>query len=206
MGTFKRDVRKTMAVHFLHLQDFCITATSFVRKDGLTPDVLLCLEDRNVPCHSAILRARSPLFSAFFDDDDWTKTRWEHDGTIHVQFRHLEWRHMQYVMKFIYGGDKEIFDVLGELRFRYHFDLKIDGTLEFVSSVDELIDFMLGVMSAAVSILIPSTGLDLTGRSRMNFFWTGWFSYVRASSYVKLISRTCARYWPKRLTITLFRS
>ncbi|KAI0369776.1 hypothetical protein BV20DRAFT_996250 [Pilatotrama ljubarskyi] len=99
----------------------------------LAGDVVLQLAERDVYCHSVILRARSPFFAAFFDDKDWTAKRWTAEGTVVVDLRHLKWRAMEPVLKYLCcGGDKEIFDVVEDVR-----------------SVDELIDFMFQVMAAA---------------------------------------------------------
>lgn len=79
------------------------------------PDVILDLADRQVFCHSLLLRARSPLFAAFFDDEDWTTERWGADGTILVNLRHLRWREMEFVIRFMCcGDDQEMFNNLGE--------------------------------------------------------------------------------------------
>jgi hypothetical protein len=81
----------------------------------IAADVVLHLADRDVYCHSVILRARSPVFSSFFDEDDWTVKRWEADGTIKVNLRHLRWHVMEYVLRhMLCGGDAEIFENLGE--------------------------------------------------------------------------------------------
>ncbi|KAH9849864.1 hypothetical protein C2E23DRAFT_341162 [Lenzites betulinus] len=99
----------------------------------LAGDVVLQLAEREVYCHSVILRARSPFFAAFFDDKDWTVKRWTPEGTVVVDLTHLNWRAMEPVLKYLCcGGDMEIFDVVEDVR-----------------STDELIDFMFQVMAAA---------------------------------------------------------
>ncbi|KAI0358283.1 hypothetical protein OH77DRAFT_1421600 [Trametes cingulata] len=99
----------------------------------LAGDVVLQLAEREVYCHSVVLRARSPFFAAFFDDRDWTVKRWTQEGTVVVVLKHLKWRAMEPVLKYLCcGGDKEIFDVVEDVR-----------------SADELIDFMFQVMAAA---------------------------------------------------------
>ena len=78
------------------------------------PDVVLELADKTVYCHSAILRARSEFFAAFFDDDDWTRKRWTPEGTIVVYLKHMNWRPMEFVLRFLCAGeDAEMFDSLG---------------------------------------------------------------------------------------------
>lgn len=104
----------------------------------LEPDVVLQLADRRVYCHSLTLRARSPFFAAFFNDEDWTIARWTPERTVVVDLTHLRWRSMEFVLRFLcYGEDREMFD-----------------SLEFVNSVDELLDFMFEVKAAAVSVYI----------------------------------------------------
>lgn len=78
-------------------------------------DMVLELSDRNVACHTAVLRARSPLFASFLGDEEWTARRWE-NGVLNVDFKHLAWRPMAYVFKFIYeGGETTMFDTIGRV-------------------------------------------------------------------------------------------
>lgn len=78
-------------------------------------DTILELTDQHVHCHSLVLRARSPFFANFFDDDDWTTKRWRPDRTISVNLKHLNGRIMSYVLRFIYCGEEEkMFDSLGQ--------------------------------------------------------------------------------------------
>ncbi|KAJ7461488.1 hypothetical protein FB451DRAFT_1404722 [Mycena latifolia] len=104
----------------------------------IAPDVVLQLADRDVYCHSAVLRARCPVFASFFDEADWTKKRWDTNGTVTVNLRHLRWHVMEYVLKYMCcGGDAEIFE-----------------NLEFARSVDEVLEFMFDVMAAASELLL----------------------------------------------------
>ncbi|KAJ7709467.1 hypothetical protein B0H17DRAFT_1028081 [Mycena rosella] len=103
----------------------------------IAPDVILQLADRDVHCHSTILRARCPVFSSFFDEEDWTAKRWDADGTITVNLKHLRWHVMEYVLKYMCGEDAEIFE-----------------NLEFAHSVDEVLEFMFDVMAAANELLL----------------------------------------------------
>jgi hypothetical protein len=80
----------------------------------LVPDVVLELADKDAYCHSVILRARSPIFASFFGLEDWTMKRWNADGMIRVNMRHLNWHVMQFVLRFMCCGDGiEMFDTLG---------------------------------------------------------------------------------------------
>jgi hypothetical protein len=78
------------------------------------PDVVLRLADREVWTHSFVLRARSPFFETFFSEEDWTRERWDGDGHLCVDLTHLEWRSMQYVLRFMCCGEEaEMFERLG---------------------------------------------------------------------------------------------
>ena len=80
----------------------------------LVPDVVLELADKDVYCHSVVLRARSPFFASFFGLEDWTVNRWNADGMIRVNMRHLKWHAMQFVLRFMCCGDGiEMFHTLG---------------------------------------------------------------------------------------------
>lgn len=84
----------------------------------LLADTILELRDRTVYCHSTILRARSPFFSSFFDEEEWTEKRWAHDRTVSLNLKHLSWRVMDFVLYYIYCDDKEeMFEVLGTSSF-----------------------------------------------------------------------------------------
>lgn len=78
------------------------------------PDVVLELADKTVYCHSTVLRARSEFFAAFFGDEDWTRKRRTPEGTIAVYLKHMNWRPMEFVLRFLCAGeDVEMFDSLG---------------------------------------------------------------------------------------------
>jgi hypothetical protein len=77
------------------------------------PDVVLRLADREVWTHSFVLRARSPFFESLFSDEDWTRERWDSDGRLCVDLSHLEWRSVQYVLRFMCCGEEaEMFERL----------------------------------------------------------------------------------------------
>ncbi|KAG5636401.1 hypothetical protein H0H81_008175 [Sphagnurus paluster] len=104
----------------------------------LAPDVILQLFDRDVYCHSTILRARSEFFANFFDEDEWTRKRWDAQGVIKVDMKHLNWRVMDYVLRFMcFGAEDRMFE-----------------SLEFVNSVDEALEFIFDVMAAANELLL----------------------------------------------------
>ncbi|KAJ6531261.1 hypothetical protein B0H19DRAFT_1242375 [Mycena capillaripes] len=118
-------------------------AKSDLAKSPIAADVILQLADRDVYCHSTILRARSPVFASFFDEDDWTSKRWTSNGTITVNLKHLRWHVMEYVLKYMCcGGDAEIFE-----------------NLEFARSVDEVLEFMFDVMATATELLLDRLAL-----------------------------------------------
>jgi hypothetical protein len=81
---------------------------------SLDADVVLRLADREVRSHSFVLRARSLFFECFFADKEWTRDRWDSDGILRVDFSHLEWRAMQYVLRFMCCGEEaEMFERIG---------------------------------------------------------------------------------------------
>jgi len=121
--------------------------------DALAPDVALHLSDKVVYTNSVILRARCPFFSAFFGDPEWTVRRRDHFGVIDVRMGHLEWKIMQFVLKFICFGEEKLFDALGMCLFvstSAKFDVAIADTLD---TVDEVIDLVFRVLAAAVRFL-----------------------------------------------------
>ena len=104
----RREPSPSLNADFRAIFDTPMTATA------TPPDVVVQLADRNVLSHSFILRARSPFFEDFFADKDWTAERWEDDGTLCVDLRHLEWRSMQFVLRFMCCGEgAEMFEKLG---------------------------------------------------------------------------------------------
>ncbi|KAJ6490484.1 hypothetical protein DFH09DRAFT_374031 [Mycena vulgaris] len=112
--------------------------TSAPPASPIAPDVILQLADRDVHCHATILRARCPVFASFFDEADWTAKRWDANGTITVNLKHLRWHVMEYVLRYMCcGEDAEIFE-----------------NLEFARSVDELLEFMFDVMAVADELLL----------------------------------------------------
>jgi hypothetical protein len=120
----------------------------------LVPDVVLELADKDVYCHSVILRARSPFFASFFGLEDWTVKRWNAEGMIRVNMRHFNWHVMQYVLRFMCCGDGiEMFHTLGTHRLLSSSAL-INWSfspVDFVDSVEDLIEFMFEVLAGAVS-------------------------------------------------------
>lgn len=119
----KREPAPTLAndlrTLFAGAQSFVPGTIAVGARDPLAPDTVLELGDKSVFCHSAILRARSPFFAGFFDDEEWTSKRWQPDRTIRVDLKHMTWRPVKFVMDFIYHGSEEtLFATLGEFCFR----------------------------------------------------------------------------------------
>ncbi|KAH9169421.1 hypothetical protein EDB89DRAFT_1888857 [Lactarius sanguifluus] len=130
LGTVRREPSPSLNADFRAIFDAPMSATP--------PDIVLGLADHDVLSHSFILRARSPFFEVFFADEDWTVDRWEADGTLRVDLRHLEWRSMQYVLRFVCCGEEvEMFE-----------------RLDFIETVDQLLDLLFDVMSAANELLL----------------------------------------------------
>jgi hypothetical protein len=130
-------------------------------------DISLELADRSVYCHSVLLRARSPIFASFLDEPEWTRKRWDDQGVVSVDLKHLEWRHMEYLFRYMCcGAGVELFDDVGGYRFTIQTDFFANHNVDFVKSADELIDFVFSVMNAAVSRSKTGTMHLLTGRNR----------------------------------------
>lgn len=74
-------------------------------------DIVIQLADREVNCSSILLRARCPFFEAMLDDADWTRARADAGGVVKVDMRHLKWRPMRLVFRYMYEGIEEnLFD------------------------------------------------------------------------------------------------
>ncbi|GAA5990096.1 hypothetical protein JCM10908_005820 [Rhodotorula pacifica] len=67
----------------------------------LKPDTVLRLADREVRCHSVVLRARCPFFRTVYDDEEWFAAR-KHGGTVAFDFTHISWEVMGLVLEHIY--------------------------------------------------------------------------------------------------------
>ena len=123
-------------------------------QDPLAPDVVLELADRDVRCHSLLLRARSELFESFFEEREWTEKRWSGGGVIRIDLKHLGWNVMEYVLRYMLCGEEEgLFEKLGVCAFFAGMCSMMMCFLEFASTVDNVLDFMFDVMGAAVSRL-----------------------------------------------------
>ncbi|ETW78515.1 hypothetical protein HETIRDRAFT_324419 [Heterobasidion irregulare TC 32-1] len=138
----KRSPEPTMSRHlnrlFLDSQSMAQIRVVDAVRSPLAGDIVLELADRQVFCHSAVLRARTLFFECLFDDEDWTSRRWSEQGVVNINLRHLSWRAMDYVLRFVYGGEeREMFE-----------------KLEPVKSVDSFLDLIFDVMSAANELLL----------------------------------------------------
>ena len=121
------------------------------------PDVVLELADETVHCHLAVLRARSEFFAGFHDDDDWTRKRQTLGGglprlTFVLDLKHMNWRSMEFVSRFLCAGDDaEMFDSLGTV-----FDcLPIGGGAyslfpDYIDSSEDLLNLTLEVIVVSV--------------------------------------------------------
>ncbi|PVF97010.1 hypothetical protein CPB86DRAFT_761016 [Serendipita vermifera] len=99
-------------------------------------DVVLILEDRRVNVHSVVLRARSLYFSTFFNEESWTSRR-VGSGVIEVDLKQFKHRPMSYLLRYFYE------DASAEL---FH-------DLDFIQTIDQLIDFMFEVISCSNHLL-----------------------------------------------------
>lgn len=108
------------------------------KEDSLAPDVALHLADQVIVwSHSVVLQSRCQFFASFFEDSAWTSKRRDKSGIIDIDFKHLEWQVMQYVVRWICYGDENLFE-----------------SLDFVQGVDDLLSFMFSVLSAANELLL----------------------------------------------------
>jgi len=129
----RRALPPSLNFHFRAIFDAPMTSVS-----SSDVDVVLRLADCDVRSHSFVLRARSLFFECFFADEDWTRDRWECDGILRVDLCHLEWRAMQYVLRFMCCGEEaEMFE-----------------RLDFIDSIDELLSLLFDVMFAANELLL----------------------------------------------------
>lgn len=109
----KRDVRKTLVQDMSRMSKE-VAGPLYSATTDLYPDVVLEFKDHTVLCFSVVLCARSVLFRYLFGDKDWTQQRYKH-GKIQINMKHLRWHVMQYVVRFLCGGeDQEMFSKLGE--------------------------------------------------------------------------------------------
>jgi hypothetical protein len=78
-------------------------------------DIVILLGDRRVIAHSAILRARSPYFAGFFDEECWTQERRSRGDVLEVDLEIFNYRPMSYLFRYLYGDTSaEIFDDIGD--------------------------------------------------------------------------------------------
>ncbi|GAA5907521.1 uncharacterized protein JCM6883_001232 [Sporobolomyces salmoneus] len=132
----------TLASHLASLLQEYPPVKSVTPSPALRPDIILVLADREVTVHSAILRARCPFFSTFFDDPVWSERRKEdakisRTGTFELKLKHL---------------DGEVMDVVLEHIYR-------DAGMSLFQSVrrpttEEFIDFTVRVLAAANELLL----------------------------------------------------
>lgn len=104
----------TLGQHLWAMFNACQNGEESSTNRAVRPDVFIVLLDRQIACHSIILRFRCLFFANFFEEDAWTMNRWTHDRTITINMQHMEWRGFYYVMKWIYSGEEEaLFNNLG---------------------------------------------------------------------------------------------
>ncbi|KAF8316609.1 hypothetical protein DL93DRAFT_745756 [Clavulina sp. PMI_390] len=143
-GASQRTPAPTMArdlgALFNGVQVQSASAMPVPKGSSLPYDVLIELADRTVAAHSCVLRARSPMFASFLDDEDWTIRRWGSDGVLKVDFKHLEWRPMEVVFRWMYGQEeKGMFD---------------GDAVDRANNLDEYLDFVFSVLGCATELLL----------------------------------------------------
>ena len=110
------------------------------------PDAILCLSDREVPCHSFLLSVRCPFFEAMLDSaglgGGWLAARRRQalaEGTseFRIQLKHLSYNIISLVLEHIYSdAGVELFDDIRK------------------ATVDEFLEFVIEVMAAASELLL----------------------------------------------------
>lgn len=140
----------TLGQHLWAMFNVCQNDDGSSTNRTIGPDVFIVLLDRQVACHSTILRCRCLFFTYFFEEDAWTTNRWTHDRTITINMEHMEWRGFFYVMKWIYSGEEDaLFDNLDDIDTVQNF---IDLIFEVISMASELL--LDRLMSVCSSILL----------------------------------------------------
>lgn len=103
-------------------------------------DTVLRLEDREVEVHRVVLVTRSPFFEAMLGGGG---ARWalqkDEEGRVVVALDHLRWDVVKIVLAWMYG-DLDAAELFGDVA---------------KSSVQELDDFVVEVLSAATELLLP---------------------------------------------------
>lgn len=67
----------------------------------LAPDVILQVADREILCHSVVLRARCPFFRTVYDDEAWFTAR-KQGGKVAFDFKHISSEVMELMLEHIY--------------------------------------------------------------------------------------------------------
>ncbi|KAK9457202.1 hypothetical protein V1511DRAFT_455374 [Dipodascopsis uninucleata] len=141
--------RLSSAVYFMQKSDVILSsdvleAVADVRTEEWT-DLILELKDREIPCHSVILSARSPFFEAltavrwtvpapnFTTIDDYDEKR----AIKKVDMKHVQYSVFRTVLDFIYGSNQEALfsEVCAE-------------------DLSEFLEYVLDVMSVANELMI----------------------------------------------------
>ena len=116
-------------------------------------DVVLRLADRDVRSHSFVLRARSLYFECFFADEEWTRDRWESDGILRVDLYHLEWRTMQFVLRFMCCGEEaEMFERLGMWIYTLPYSI-FQRKLDFLEQI--LLNLLMSYCPSCLMLCLP---------------------------------------------------
>lgn len=134
--------------------------TQFLRGSDLAPppDVSLLLSDTSLGAHSAILRARSPFFDAFFGNSIWTASRRQVTASspLSVNLQHISSTLMRPVLEFMYSDDEN--PILTVTRgMEYPLDLKINQLMNQLAdceSADARIDYISALLAVANEMLI----------------------------------------------------
>lgn len=114
----KRSPKATLGEHFGSQLDLLTNSTS-TTPAAWQADVILELADREVLCHSTVLRARCPFFAMMYEQEAWTVNRRAGGegtpaGVVRVDVKHLKWAVVELALKHVYtDAGPELFDGIG---------------------------------------------------------------------------------------------
>jgi inhibitor of Bruton tyrosine kinase len=114
-------------------------------------DVIVHLADKEVKAHSFVLRSRSLYFSTFFDEECWTRNRFQlGNGTIEIDLKEFKFVPMSYLFRYLYQDKtQELFHDLGEYQSRLR--VVTEGmSVESIQTSERFIEFMFEVIACSV--------------------------------------------------------
>jgi hypothetical protein len=113
-------------------------------------DLIVHLADREVKAHSFVLRSRSLFFSTFFDEECWTRNRFQvGKGVIEINLKEFKFLPMSYLFRYLYEDTpQELFSDLGQYLSRRRLVTK--ESIDFIQTSEQFVDFMFEVIACSV--------------------------------------------------------